>query len=1098
LLVFCCFILSSAVVLAQEKKTVSGVVTDAKGAPLSGVTVQEQGSKKMTLSDANGKFSLQVNRNATLVLSYVGFEEMLVKTGSSDSYNVSLQEKKGNLNEVVVTSLGISRKQRALGYAATTVKAEELVKTAPTNFATALYGKAPGLQISAAPGGSMSGVAVQIRGLNSISFASNPLIIMDGIPIRDGGFNSGDYWGDGRTRANGLVDLNPEDIENISVLKGAAAAALYGSEGRNGVLVITTKSGKNKKGISVDFNTNYFQDKIAYQPRYQNVRGAGFPVPWGVYNSDAEGFGHYNLNGTEYRTMIQGSLNFGPVFDGKPILSWDGQVRPYSAQPDRYAALFQTAHNSTQNIALVGATDNFNTRLSVTRQHSEGLSLNSKNDRISTSLNSSLKLGKTNTVDVVINYINQKIHNRPLLVDRMINNFTGMMPAFDNGAWYLNKYQTSLGYKYVTGDNQSLTPDENLKIPNYRTDILDYMWNVNKNTIDETSNRIIGSITDTWQIINGLSLRGRVATDMTSFNEQDKNYSSTPLLFGASGMYGVKTNTYTVLYGDVLLTYNRKITQDLDLSLMGGYTATKESGYTTNVSTDGGLITENWFDIKASKNTYSSNTTQSFLIKDALLGTLNLNYKNYLYAEGTIRRDRTSTMYPTNNAFVYPSVNAGFILSDAFKLPDMFNYAKIRASWGIVGGYPPPYVANIAYSLTNYGIQSGSYPVLSTTTQGVYGNNKISPEKKHETEFGIEVKMLHNRLGVDMSYYSAKNVDQILTLTLPSSSGANSILANIGTLANKGFELSLNAVPVQTKDLRWSIIFNYFKNQNKILKLTTGSNELLHGDYDGNAYQIKSIVGQPVGDIYSHPTLKNDKGENIISSDGLYQADPNKMEKYGNVQPKGAGGILNSVTYKNFTLDFNIDFKYGGYVIPTGLFWLTSRGLTEESLNYMDAAHGGMSYYLNSDGKGVQTTASQGPNGEVVMHDGMLLDGVTADGQKNTNVVSQAYYYWVTYNWGGPQYSPTTLYNLYIKKNDYLKMREISLTYNLSPRIAGKILAKRLAVSVFARNAFYLYRTIKDMDAEQLTTGNTWLSNVNNAGSQPASRTFGVMLRASF
>ena len=223
------------------------------------------------------------------------------------------------------------------------------------------------------------------------------------------------------------------------------------------------------------------------------------------------------------------------------------------------------------------------------------------------------------------------------------------------------------------------------------------------------------------------------------------------------------------------------------------------------------------------------------------------------------------------------------------------------------------------------------------------------------------------------------------------------------------------------------------------------------------------------------------------------------MVKYGNAQAKGVGGIMNSFTYKNFNLDINIDFKYGGYVIPTGLYWMTSRGITKESLNYMDKEHGGLSYYLDqTTGKGIETTATQGPNGEVVMNDGMLLKGVLADGTQNTNVVSQAYYYWVTYNWGGPQYSPTTLYNLYIHKNDYVKMREIALTYTFSPRLAGKILAKKLAISVFGRNLFYLYRTIKDMDAEQLTTGNYWVNNLNNAGSQPSTRTFGAMIRASF
>ena len=1087
-----------------QQKTVTGTVKDATGQGLPGATVTEKGTTNKVLTNDAGSYSIKVKQGSTLEVSYIGFTPQEVVIDERPVISVTLESGSSkSLNEVVVTSLGISKQQRSIGYSSTTIKTDQITKTAPTNFATALYGKAPGLQIAAAPGGSTAGVYVQIRGLNSINFRTNPLIIMDGVPIRDGDFNSGNYWGDGRVRSNGIVDLNPEDIENITVLKGAAAAALYGSEGTNGVLVVTTKKGKSK-GFSVDFSANYFQDRVAYLPRFQNVRGAGFPVPWGVFASDENGFGTYNLNGTDYRTTIQGSLNFGPKFDGQPILAWDGVVRQYSAQPDRYKALFQTANNATQNIALNNVTDVSNTRIALTHQHTEGVSLGSRNERITANINSTIRVWKKYVVDIKVNYINDHIHNRPFLIDRLINNFTGMMPVFDNGDWYKNKYQTSLGYKYVTGTNQSATPDENLKIPNYRTDLLDYMWNVNKNQTDEYNNRLITSITNTWQILDNLTLRGRFATDLTFDRTLSKSYSSQPIAFGPSGSYGINTYNYNIFYGDVLLTYNKQITSDLGVTVLGGYTADKETSYTTSLSTRGGLSTENWFDIKASYSppTFPDNAgaVQTYLTKDAFLGTVNFNFRNYLYVEGTIRRDRTSTMYPTNNSFVYPSVNGGFVLSDAVKLPAIITYAKLRASWGIVGNYPPAYAANVAYNAGNYGTQSsGTNPVLTTTTQSPYGNNFIKPEKKHETEFGIEARFLKSRIRLDASYFTAKVVDQILSLTIPSSSGATGILTNIGTLTNKGFELSIGGTPIQGKNFNWDVTLNFAANKNRVTKLTTGSNELLHGDFDGNAYQIKSLVGRPIGDIYSHPVLKNDKGENIISSDGLYQADPDKMENYGNVQPKGVGGLLNSFYYKGFALDFNIDFKYGGYVIPTGLYWMTSRGITKESLNYMDTEHGGMTYYLDANtGKGIQTTAAQGPNGEVVMHDGMLLDGVTADGQKNTNVVSQAYYYWVTYNWGGPQYSPTTLYNLYIHKNDYVKMREIALTYNLAPKIAGKLAAKNLSISVFGRNLFYIYRSIKDMDAEQLTTGNYWVNNVNNAGSQPATRTWGVMLRASF
>ncbi len=1089
-----------ALLMAQEKKTVTGTVKDSKGTALSNATVAEKGANNSVLTDANGSFSIKVSSNATLVISYVGFKSTELSVAGQSAVSVTLEGSGQELEEVVVTSLGVTKKQRSLGYAQSTVKSEQIMKTAPTNFASALYGKAPGVRVEASPGGATSGVAIQIRGVNSINGKTTPLIIMDGVPIRDGVFKNNDYWSDQRLRANGLVDLNPEDIDNISILKGASAAALYGSEAVNGVVLITTKSGKGKKGFSVDFNANASVDNVAYLPQYQHVRATGYPVQYKVFNTDANGFVQTTVNGVSYRTLPAGSINYGPKFDGQPIMSWDGVVRPYSDQGDNYGALFQQAFNHTENIAFSNTTDNSSTRFSMTNQGTQGVSLGSDNKKVTANLNSSLKIGKKNTADILVNYIYQKVHNRPYSVDRMINNFSGMISRFDNGDWYQNKYKTSLGYKYVTGSTRSLTPAENITFGNYRTDILDYMWNVKENNVDEFENRVIASLTDTWDIAHGLKLRGRISTDHTNLETISKNTSSIPLVYGYSGSYGQSNSNYTIVYGDALLTYNYKVNQDLDLTAMAGYTANKETGYNQSVSTNGGLSAENRFDLTASYNTpYSSSGSQTSLVKDAWLGTINANYKNYLYVEGTVRRDRTSTMSPDNNSFVYPSINSGFVFSDAFKMPSWMNYGKLRASWGIVGNYPAQYAANVAYAPGNLGVQSsGTGSVLTTTTRiSPYGNMSIKPEQKNEWEIGLETRLFKNRLTLDASYYDARIVDQILSLSLPITSGASSILSNVGTLHNSGIEVGLTGTAVQTKDFNWDITVNWAMNKNKVEQLAAGATELIHADYDGNAAQLKSVVGQPMGDLYAHPLLTDAKGNNVIGSDGLYLLDANKMVKYGNAMPKGVGGIINSFRWKTLSLDAVMDYKYGGYVMPTGINWMTSRGLTEESTKYMDKASGGITYYLDAAGKGVATNNATGPNGEKVYEDGMLLPGVTSAGAANTYVISQAYYYWNVYNWGGPQYSSSEYFR-YIVKNDYLKMRELSLTYTLPTKIAQKLKSKKMQLSVFGRNLFYIYRSIKDIDSEQLNAGSYWSQNVNNAGTNPSTKSVGVMLRASF
>ncbi len=1072
---------------AQTRK-ITGKVSSSENKAVASATVSVKNSKAKTVSNENGQFTLTVPTGAvTLEVSSLGYATKQVQVGANEtSVNVVLATSQDDLAEVVVTALGISKDKKALGYATTTIKSESLVQAASPNFATALYGKAPGVTIGATPGGATSAVNITIRGLSSISGKTQPLIVMNGVPIRDGEASNNNYWADQRIRGNGLLDINPEDIDNISILKGASAAALYGAEAVNGVVLITTKTGAKtgKKGLGVDFSSSVSVDQVAYLPQYQNVRGAGAPLNVSNGGQDAAGFVYYTVNGQKMRALPSYSINYGAKFDGQPILTWDGKVRPYTAQTDNYKGLFQDAQNNNTSVAVSGANDNANFRFSLTHSENEGVSVGAKNKKNIANLNTNFKIGKNFTTDIMVNLINQTTHNRPYSVDRLLNNFTGMIGIFDNGQWYQDKVLTSLGYRYRQGATaQSLTPNENIIYSNFRGDIADYMYRVIANTSDEKSNRLISSITNNWQITNHLKFRSRVSTDFTNQTTEDKNRNEVPLIYGNSGYFGMSSYQNSINYTDALLTYNNKVGNDIEYNVTGGYTASKETTTTLSRGTSGGLSTENLYDIAASINTPGSGSGRYTLVKDAFLGTANVNYKNYLFAEATLRRDRTSTMNPNNNSFIYPSVNTSFIFSDAMKnVPSWLTYGKLRASWGVVGNYPSAYMANIAYDQNTLGVQSGSQPVLYTTIPtSNFGNDGIRPEEKHEIELGLEARFLNNRFGLEFSYYNAQVQDQILPLTLPSSSGASSILTNIGTLRNQGLELVLNGTIIQRNGFKWESTINMAKNINKVEALAPGLTRLLHADYDGNAAQLVSEVGQPMGDILAHPVLTDAKGNMVVGSDGLYLLDGNKMEKYGNAMPKLTGGLVNGFTYKNFTLDALIDFRLGGSVMPTGINWMTSRGLTKESLKFMDKESGGLTY----------------TSGGVTYNDGMLLPGVKSDGTPNDKVVSQAYYYWNTYNWGGPMYS-SSRYSLYIQENTYVKMREIAIGYNFGSNIAKKIGATKLRLSVFGRNLFYLYRTLKDIDSEQTTAGSRWYQNVSNVGTNPSSRTFGVMLRASF
>ena len=1079
--------------------TVKGKVMDKNKESLPGVTITVKGASIGTVTDIEGNYSLAAPENATLVFSFIGFKTQNIPLGNRSTINVTLQEDIGDLDEFVVTSFGMPKEQKSLGYATTSIKADELVKVGTPNLATALYGKAPGVRIQSGAGGATSAVNITIRGINSITGRSQPLIILDGVPIRNEEVTNNNYWGDQRLRGNGLLDINPEDIADITILKGASAAALYGSEAVNGVVMITTKKGTSK-GFTVDFNANISMDQIAYMPRYQNVRGPGAPNHVSDFGQNEEGFFNYDDGALG---LANTNWNYGPRFDGRPVTAWDGEIRPYEAQIDNYAALFNDPVNSQVNVAISNSTDVADFRLSLTRQDNEALSLNSKNSKNIVNLNATFRVAKKVRTDLMINYINQNTANRPYSVDRMINNFTGMMTRFDNGAWYLDKYKTSQGYRYVTGGNtQSLTPDENITRNGFLGAIGDYAWRVNEHRASELSNRVIGSLTNYIDFTDELQLRARISTDFTNRSNENKSSTERPLAYGPSGGFSMSNENFNILYGDLLLTYRKSLTENITLQAMAGYTANKETFSSISRGTNGGLNVENLFDIVASVNIPNNGSSRSSRVIDAALGTVNFDYKGFWFVEGTIRRDRTSTMNPDNNTFVYPSANTALILSDAIDMPNFIDLAKLRGSWGIVGNYPDTYRANVAYSQGTLGEQQpGGSAVIFTNISSSYGNDLIRPEQKYEYEFGFDTRMFSGRLNFNFSYYNAQIRDQILPLTLPPTSGARSILANVGTLRNKGIEIALDVTIYQSRGLTWTAGVNFARNMNMVEELANNATELLHANYDGSAAELRSVVGRPMGDFFVPPVETNANGERIVQSNGMYKLNGNEWMLAGNAMPKAVGGIFNNLNYKNFTLDVLADFQIGGHVMPTGINWMISRGLTEKSLNYMDAERGGLSYYVNTDEDGietgVQTSESQGPNGESVHNDGMLIDGVTADGNPNTNVISQALYYQRTYNWGGPQYSQAR-YELYIQENTYFKLRELSLAYSIPNGIASRLGASSIQVSAFGRNLFFFYRNIKDLDPEVLTGGSRWTQTLTSAGTNPATRSIGLMLRARF
>ena len=1088
---------------AQETKTIKGMVRDVTGEPLIGASVIEKGTNNGVITDVDGNFTLTVPADATLSIAYMGYatrEIHLAKRKKQGDLRVTLREDSQQLKEVVVTAMGIKKDTKRLGYAVSTIESDEIVKAGATNFASAMYGKAPGIRITQTQGGSAGAVSINVRGLTSITGNNQPLIILDGVPIRNGGTGKStdfaEFGNDGQIRSNGLVDINPEDIESVSVLKGASATALYGSEAANGAVVITSKRAKSGK-LTVDFTAQVTANLPAYLPKVQTVYGPGrYNTEYSDYEKQTGGFYQRTMNGESYRSLYNTTMSFGPKYDGSDVLYWDGKMRPYLPATDNpWKELFRTGWNQTYNLAISQGTETSSNRFSYTFMGETPNSLTGSFTKHNFKLTGSYKPARTLNIEYSLNYIVQDVKDRPQTSLNLYGSFSNMFSSFMDIPYLKQSYVTSLGYRntYAGGD-ATLTPDEAWAYdPGYLNGVSNMLWNMYHHHSKETENRLIGMIRPTWQITNWLSLRAQLSTDITDTKQTLEYETERPnSLYDPSGSFQNINRRYDIVYGDVMLNFNYNIRR-FDIAATLGWTGRYENMNNMRVSTNGGLVTENWFDLNASRYTASSTLQRMELLKTGYMGTLSLGWDNYLFLELTGRQERSSTL--KGQSFFYPSANLSFLFSNAFRMPAWWNHGKLRLSYGVVGNAPETYAANIIYEQGSDNGFTWNYVPSS------WGNANIRPEKKYEYEIGFESKFLNNRLGFDVSYYNNRVKDQILSTPQPSTSGVKYVLMNVGEVANEGWDISVSATPVLTKNFRWDLTANYGIYRNKVVKLADGVPYLEISNIGGGGAKIQAVEGRPMGDIYVQVPQMNENGEYLVSDKGLYM-NQTELQRVGNINPDGVGGLFSSFSYKNIFLDFSIDFRIGGDVINEMYQYSTASGLTPESLQFRDTEHGGLSYYYpgnnNASGVPVQVDPSlgAGPNGETVYHDGVILPGVVAStGEKNTCIIPAGYYYNQTYNWGTQPEQLTYRHSVF--DNSYVKLRELTIGYQFPEKLISKLGMTRLSVSVFGRNLFYFYKALKNYDAES-SVGTSWASQAVVGGSTTATRNFGVSLRASF
>lgn len=890
--------------LIAQEKTVTGTVIDGEsGLPLPGVNVLEKGTMNGVATNLDGVYSISVADNATLVFTMIGFGSQEIQVQGREVVDVVMSVDAEALDEVVVTSLGISRKKKSLGYAVTEVESEEINTVKDYNAANSLVGKVAGLVVNSS-GGVGSGSRITIRGNNSLTGDNQALIVVDGIPINDSGVESGGSIFNSTVSGGGITDINPADIESISVLKGPNAAALYGSRAASGVILITTKTGTRGRGLGVSINSNIVFENPMFLPEFQNEYGQG-------------------TQGAPYPDLTSfGGGSWGAPLDGSQQLYYTGEQRPYTAQPDNVEDFFETGIQSINTLALDQGSEAHSIRFSYTNNNTKSILPNSDLDSHNFSLRALADLSDKFSIDSKATYFTQELNNRVNMGSEGILAYLYSMPRnirLDD----LKKYKPSLW------EDPSMFQNEYnvISYAGQNRSTGNPYWMLNEDKNDERRDRFMGFAKLNYEFTDWLSAFVRIGGDVTNVrSEYLQNYGHH---FFPTGRITLTENKFTEINSDFLITANKDITEKINFVANVGGSMWKS---TFEGSWDQGK------DFRIPSRAFFGNTNQQIGTHqplgmekiNSLYGSFNFEYDDFMYLDITGRNDWSSTLSSDNRSYFYPSVSYAILL-DQFLDPsrDVLNMLKLRASWAQVGNDTDPYQLYQTFSVPSQG-----YLGL-TVLEGpsVKLNPDLKPESVESLEFGLEYSLFANRLYGNLSVYKINTTDMIFNVPVPFSTGFSFFKENVGEVENKGIEVLIGGVPVRTEDFKWDISVNFSKNENKLVELLDGLDYTVLNSLGG--LSVRAEVGGGIGDLYGTVWKTNENGERLVSVEGYPLASTERV-KLGNAQPDWIGGLSNSLQYKDWNLRFLIDARIGGQIYSATSTYLDAAGVSERSLQYRE------------------------------------------------------------------------------------------------------------------------------------------------------------------
>ncbi len=1057
ILLFC------ATSIAQEFRVTGTITSASDNSPLPGVNILIKGTTSGTITDMNGNFSLPVpSRQSALVISYVGYATQEVIVGDQLVINVALSEDVTQLAEVVVTALGVERNAKSLQSSVTKVSGANLTQAREVNLGAAIQGRVAGVDVTKSSTGPAGSSRVIIRGNKSIGGSNQPLYVVDGIPMDNTMGDQAGLWG-GTDQGDGLSSLNPDDIESITVLKGANAAALYGSRGGYGVINITTKKGSARKGIGVELTSNYVFEKIINLTDFQTTFGQG-----GLANSDPNDPESPRVGSrpkTQQEAFDYGTSSWGERMDGRPTIMWDGATRPYSYAGDNWKRFFDTGHAWTNTIALSGGSERQTFRFSFSDLVSNSIIPQAGYNRKNLSLVTNGKFGNKVTFSAKVLYSNEQTKKRPYVSDSPNNAVQGLMrlpPNYNVDDLYGDPNKPGAVPEGVT------TPDG--KAPGEEYQISGDLWNQNpwwaayQFKTDDVRDRFLSQGQLRYDITSFLYVQGRLGMDW--YTKRATSLTPEGTGHNRDGGASETEDRMREINQEWMLGFNKGFGKIGVNVFVGGNKMTRESD---NIDANGNDFNIPFFTSVINTNSQSFGYGYSKSGINSLFGSAEISYGDFLFLTATGRNDWFSVLNPENNSQFYPSVGASFVFSDAFTMPKVISFGKIRASWGQVatanvGGYS----ASIAYSLFSQGHLNR--PLAQFASGDNIPNPNLVPALSTEIEFGAELRFLQNRLGIDFTYYSQKTTDDILEASISIGSGFNTTSVNIGELSNKGVELLVTGTPVKG-NFSWDISLNLGKNKNEVIALNPDTKELSLGD-DGQprtrTVQVKHIVGYPFAMLTGYVQKKTPDGRPVWDDRGQpIQSDD--FEILGNGVADLTGGLTNTLSYKGINLSVLTDFKFGGDIYSGTNVRMTQQGLHKQSL----AGRPGEEPITVTGAIQTGTDGSGNP--------------IYADFTKTLNEEEGQDY------WGnvGDRDQSRFMYDA-----SFIKLRQVTLGYDLPSSIIKKTPLTGIGVAFVARNLAIIYKNIDNVDPEAAYQSGA-PQGLDYFG-LPPTRTFGFNLRVTF